>query len=234
MLNKYIFDKSLGEMIKIIKKFKETNELYAVRKDVGGNFMKIFKDSLFEYNDGIILLERFYKNKSLKYDMVNFPYMKDEDKELIKKLEDMSNSMPTTSEMEEEDVKRYSDEINKLCEDIKNIKPEYKEGSVKYIDSVFGKIIMKGLSEMSDDEILSRCILAISLALSMYESIFLVDEFDEGVSIMSIENDDYVDLVIVPYSNELTEEVESKSEDVLEDKPDDTLESELENEKAEI
>lgn len=238
MFNKSIFDKAVNEMVQIMNKFKETNELHAVRKDLGGNFMRIFKDSLFEYNDGIILLERFYKDKHLKFDMVNFPYVKDEDKELIQQLEELSESMPATNEMNQEQIQEYSSKINQLCSDIKNIKPDYREDQIKYIDTVFGKIITKNLSEMNDEEILSRSLLAVSLALSMYESIFLIDEFHEGVSIMSIENDAYVDLVIVPYSAETIEDDTQEEVETMEEETEiveeETKIIEEEKEKAEV
>lgn len=212
MFNKEAFYKISDELISKITKFREESDLRVIRKDLSGSFIRVFKDSLFEYNDGIILLERFYKPNTVKYEKYNYASMKEEDKELLLKLEEASNSIPPIDVLSEDKSAEYIDEINKLCNDVKNIKPEYKDVVMEYIEVPFGKIPLKSIKELSDNEIAGRSLLSASLALSIYQSIFLVDDFTEGLSLISVEHDEYIDLVIVPYSNE-SEEIKKEEKE---------------------
>lgn len=203
MFNKIAFEKVADEIKNRLNEYKEKNPgLRVIRREYGTSYYKVFKDSLYEYNDGIILLERLYKENMVKYDMFEQAYMDDNDKELIQKLEDISKEVPEADKVSGEEGEKYLKEVQELCKDVSNIEVKYKDVSFEYIDSVLTKIAVKSIASLNDEEISARAALSSSLALTMYQSLFLADEFNQGLSVLGIDQGDYIDMVLVPYSNQ--------------------------------
>lgn len=215
MFNKSAFEKITDEIRNKLHDYKEKDlNLRVIRREYGASYYKVFKDSLFEYNDGIILLERLYKEKTVKYDMFEQAYMDDSDKELIKRLEEISKEVPSADKVSGEEGEKHLKEVQDLCETISNIEVKYKDVAFEYIDSAIAKIAVKPLSSLTDEEISARAILSSSLALTMYQSLFLADEFNQGLSILGIDQEEYIDMVLVPYSNEEEAQEEDSQEEV--------------------
>lgn len=213
MFNQLAFEKIANEIISRLNEYKEKYpNLRIIRREYGTSYYKVFKDSLYEYNDGIILLERLYKENLVKYNMYEQAYMDDSDKELIQKLEDISKEVPEVNKVSGEDGEKYLKEVQDLCKDVSNIKVKYKDISFEYIDSVISKIAVKSIASLTDEEISARAALSTSLALIMYQSLFLADEFNEGLSVLGVDQGDYVDMVLMPYSNR--QDVEEEQKDV--------------------
>lgn len=213
MFNQSAFEKIANEIISRLNEYKEKYpNLRIIRREYGTSYYKVFKDSLYEYNDGIILLERLYKENLVKYNMYEQAYMDDSDKELIQKLEDISKEVPEANKVSGEDGEKYLKEVQDLCKDVSNIKVKYKDISFEYIDSVISKIAVKSIASLTDEEISARAALSTSLALIMYQSLFLADEFNEGLSVLGVDQGDYVDMVLIPYSNR--QDVEEEQKDV--------------------
>lgn len=203
MFNKQAFEKITDEIVNKLREYIEKDPgLRIIRREYGVGYYKVFKDSLYEYNDGIILLERLYKEKMVKYDMFEQAYMDDSDKELIQRLEEISKEVPDADAVSGEEGEKHLQEVQDLCKDISNIKVKYRDASFEYIDSVLCKIAVKSISSLTDEEISARAVLSSSLALTMYQSLFLADEFEQGLSILGIDQGEYIDMVLVPYSSE--------------------------------
>lgn len=207
MFNKIAFESITDELTNRLIDYRESNpELKTIIRDAGNGFYSVFKDSLFEYNDGIILLERLYKPTSVKYDSYSQSYLDEDDKALIRQLEEESLNTPSTSELTPEESDKKLKSIEELCKKVSNIKPKYKDSTIEYIETALAKIYLKSLGSLSDNEIASRAVLSASLALTMYQSLFLVNEFEEGMSVLGIDQGEYLDIVVLPYSSETNKE----------------------------
>lgn len=205
MFNKEVFDKLADEIRAKLTELR-TSDLRIVKKEDSGCFIRVFKDSLFEYNDGIILLERLYKPNCLNKKSVRYAYLEDKDKEALAELEKVSSSMPSISELSKEESSEYIDTVNDLCAKVSGIETKYGDLDLEYYDASFGIVPVKSMTTLTDEEIAGRAVLSASFALSMYQSIFLEDTFVDGISILGIEQNEYLDIVVVPYSNEKKEE----------------------------
>lgn len=186
-------------------KIKKEGNLLTVLKETGA-FNTIFRDSLFEYSQGVLLIDRMYKKDFCIKEEVTSSVFNKKDEKTLKDFISLTSSIPSVKEMSEKQSEFFTDKVNEMCEKVKNISP--KKATVDryfYKHDQLTKIPLKSVKELSKEEIEIRAVLSASFIISYFRQMFFDDDFLNGLSIAGIDQEEYLDIVMIPVSNEKEE-----------------------------
>lgn len=205
-------DENLFESIKEKVKLRfldyKKKDMLIINRFGSPNFAEVFKDSLYAYENGTVLLERFYIKDNCESLDVERNVVSDEGKKLIDEFASYTDSIPPTSELTEEELNAHNDKINEYQESIKNIPME------STTINIFQKDNMQLLElSKSEDEFINRLAeLVTSLYFSMINTLFWEPLDDKIIAITGIEYPGYVDVVATIMTGESVEEREDDIE----------------------
>lgn len=176
-------------------------EFLVVDRQIKGDFFSIFSDSLFDYDAGIILLERFFKRDKCKLKGEKVKTFTDDDKKIISEFELFSNSIPKAAVLTESERQGYTDKINEYLSKIKEMTPDIRTiesySYKRYALAEFENIDKDTLEKMSQIYA-AFCINMISaLTWSSLQSV--------SIGVTTIEYDDYIDMILTPIRMEKEE-----------------------------
>lgn len=180
-----------------VNKFSEDGFLIANRK--GGTFFNTFANSMFEYNSGVLMLERFYKKEKCSKENKMCKTFSDEDKKLMKEFSEFTKSIPTASELSKNEREKYTDRIGDYRIKISAIKED-----VAVIETyMYKNILLLELSDLEKSEMIEGLIgTYTAFCFSFFSAMSWSNLEDVSVAISVIENEDYIDLIIFPIRKE--------------------------------
>lgn len=161
------------------------------------SFLNIFKDSLYTYNDGSILVERFFiKDKCVKYPF-SYKKFKKEDIELMKEFENFSNNIPDIMSLTDDEARDYTDKINNYQDKINSMIPEIETMELfKHNNTVLMEL------QSIDDEVIEKLSHdAARLFIQLTNALTWEDLSDKGIITMGVPNENYIDMIITYVSN---------------------------------
>ena len=194
------FDKRKSPVVQVADRIEEAFKIFKgadlliVNRKVKGDFFEVMAESLYEYNKGVVLLERFYKKDKCKQKGMQVEQISQENKDLIREFTQFSHSIPKAATLTKEERNDYSAKIKDYTDKIQNIKPEktilktyqYKNFSL----AEFDLIDEKTLKVMSN--------LYASMGLNFLTSMSWATLEDVGIALTTVEHKDYIDLILIP------------------------------------
>lgn len=159
-------------------------------RHIKGDFLTSFKDSLFEYRDGFLLIERFYKISKCKEELRSFSYMNEEDRKIIEEFNQLAQKALNSDKTEEMEQK-----INQYEEKIKQIKNQY---ALMPIYSYNNKTLLIRLKDIPDKTIQAMSDLYTSFILSFFSALTWNNLDDIAFTLATVTRNDYIDLIVFP------------------------------------
>ncbi|MGL5715939.1 MAG: hypothetical protein ACRCX2_23185 [Paraclostridium sp.] len=156
------------------------------------SFLNIFKDSLYTYNDGSVLIERFYfKDKCKKYPFSHKKF-KQEDQDIIKEFEDFSNNIPDINDLSDEEIELTTEKVNKYQEAIGRMIPEIATTEITTYDDN----LLLDFDEFNEDMIDRMAKSGVRLFLELTNTLTWNNLEDTGLVVMGVPYTDYVDILL--------------------------------------
>lgn len=192
------FNHDLRESIKAaLISFRGRNNL-TINRQLSNSFVHIFADSLYDYEKGVILLDRFYRESACQKIGVPIKDFSSEDKELIKDVKDELQSLLKGHVLGTGDKEGRQLRITELEDKLKGIIPS---------DTLLDAYVYDGLPlskfdlyEDSQMDVLADVYAAFAVNTLLFMSFGTASYMDYMIS--SIDGDDYTDLIIVPIKKE--------------------------------
>lgn len=184
----------LAEMIEEAFNIFKGADLLIVNRRVKGDFFDVIAESLYEYEKGVVLLERFFRKEKCKQKGMEFKEISQEDKDIIREFTKFSQSMPEISGLSDDEKDEYTDKLNDYTEKIKNIEPE---------SATLNAFQYKNLSlaefDLTDEDTLKvMSHLYAGFGLNFLTSMSWASLEDVGIALTTVEHKDYIDLLIIP------------------------------------
>lgn len=184
----------LAKMIEEAFKIFKGAELLIVNRKAKGDFFEVIAESLYEYEKGVVLIERFFRKKHCSQKGMEYKKISDSDKDIIKEFSEFSKQVPEVSTLSEEEKDDYTNKLNEYTEKIKNINPEvaildtfqYKKFSLVEFDLIDDKTL----------EITSN--LYAGFSINFLTAMSWASLEDVSIALTTVEHKDYIDLIIVP------------------------------------
>lgn len=188
-----ILDLLAIEISKVFEKFSK-EDLLIINRGLDSSFFSVFSESLFHYKSGVILVERFYKKNKCKSKGIKHKTYKEADKKLMSDFQKFSNSLPNSHELSEEELEKYNKELSDFKKKVSDIEPELKVlNSYQYGDSKL--IEFNSIDEGYREEI---SLMYSNFALNILSVSTWSSLSDVEIIVKTIEDDDYVDLIVFP------------------------------------
>lgn len=188
----------IAEVIKKGFKLFEKENFLIVSRGSGDSYFKILRDSLFDYVEGVVLLERFFKKDKCTQKGEKYKTLSEKDKKTIRDFEELATNIPSASELNNEEIKKYTDKINEYNEKMFEIKPELRVyDTFKYQD-----INLVEFDLIPDEEKEIMCSMYADYALTFLSFITWSPVTESSYMITTIEYSDYVDLILMPIKKE--------------------------------
>lgn len=184
----------LSEMTyKFFEKFKGKSLLVANRY-VNLNFIDVFGDSLYNYERGIILLERFFKKDKCKQKGQKYKTITEDEKKLIDEFANFSINIPKVEVLSEEEKEKYTKKIKEYDENIQKIQPKMQVLDVyKYGDLVLAEIDL-----MTEENLKTLCDMYALFGINTLLVLTWSNTQNTTLCLKTIEYADYVDLILIP------------------------------------
>lgn len=161
-----------------------------------GDFFSVFSDALFDYDNGIIIVERFFKREKCKNRGDRVKTFSESDKELLLQFQTFSNSIPKSSILSEQEKKEYEDKINEFVTEISKMKPD-----ITAINAfAYKNYILSEFNNIDDDTLEKMSTLYAALCVNMLTALTWRTITDVSVGVTTIDRDDYIDMVFMPIS----------------------------------
>lgn len=194
------FDKRKSPVVQVADRIEEAFKIFKgadlliVNRKVKGDFFEVMAESLYEYNKGVVLLERFYKKDKCKQKGMQVEQISQENKDLIREFTQFSHSIPKATTLTEEERNDYSAKIKDYTDKIQNIKPEktilktyqYKNFSLAEFDLIDEETL----------KVISN--LYAGMGLNFLTSMSWATLEDVGIALTTVEHKDYIDLILIP------------------------------------
>lgn len=185
-----VYDKVSEEITKAIISMKK--DYLIIDRHIKGDFLSVFKDSLFEYKDGFLLVERFYKISKCKEEVRSFSYMSDEDRKIVENFNNFANEIINSENHKHEDAQAKIDEYQ---DKIKQIKNQYAAMSIYSYDN---KSLLIKLEDVPDEAIKSFADIYTSFVMSFFSSLTWNNLSNLSFTLVTVSREDYIDLIIFP------------------------------------
>lgn len=194
------FDKRKSPVTQIADRIEEAfklfknAELLIINRSVNGDFVEVMGESLFEYQKGVVLLERFYKKSKCRQKGIEVKEISEDNKKIIREFTELSKTIPDTHTLTEEEKEEYTKKVEYYAEKVKNIKPErtilkthrYKN----YTLAEFDLIDEEALKVMSN--------LYAGLGVNFLTSMSWSSLSTVSIALTTVEHNDYIDLILIP------------------------------------
>lgn len=188
-------DKYLDELGKLI--YSGLCELrggnfYVSKRDMSFNFLHIFADSLYEYNKGILLLERFFKADKCEDSFKKIKYFNEEDIKKISDFKDFTSNIPNVTDLTEQEIEEVNLKINNYKNEMEGIKANYEIASIKKYES--SELVE--FDSIDDDtlKIISENLVIFVAGVLSGVSFTNIENLKLGIS--SVDHEDYIDVII--------------------------------------
>ena len=171
--------------------YKEYGEdRYIIDRRISPGFIDLFRESLFEKEKSVILLERFIDKDKLDEKEIGYLTGLDKVDDYAKKLEEIKNSDAS------------QEEVDKVIEDISSM---IKSTNMLFYtpNEFFGAYPVVSMESLSEDYIASLANSGALFALSYISFMNLVDIKDIEIDSLSFEGDGYTDILIVALPKEI-------------------------------
>ena len=186
-------DKVSEMVIECFDKLKGMDLLVMDRK-FNGNYLSVFAESLYTYEKGVVLLERFFKKDKCKQIGQEYKTFSDEDRKVLSEFNEFAHNIPSSVTTTEKEREEYYSKLSDFEKEIENIKPQSNVLDVyKYDNSnliLFDNFEDKDLKNMSDSYS--------SFGISILTTLTWGGIDGVAFGITTIDNDDYVDLIMIP------------------------------------
>lgn len=199
-INIFEFDKRKSPVSQVAERIEEAfnifkgADLLIVNRRANGDFIGVMGESLFEYQKGVVLLERFYKKDKCNQKGTEVEEISQENKDLIREFTQFSRNIPKAATLTEEERDKYTSKIEDYTHKINNIKTEkvilktyqYKRKILTEFD----------LIEEETLKVLSNLYAGMGLNFLMTMSWSSLEEV--GIALTTVEHPDYIDLILIP------------------------------------
>ncbi|MDF2841696.1 MAG: hypothetical protein K0R00_122 [Herbinix sp.] len=181
-----------------LSKFKNSEENFFIcdRLHDNSSFLCIYKDSMFHYTDGVLLSERVYLEKAVKYEDQEIIKYTNENKALYDEFlhftEEASKNENIAQEEVAQKLKEYTDRFETESLPKEKIKLPY----IQLQDSG-KKILLTKINDISGEALQAMSKVMAEHIISFYRTMFFATENDYGVMLRSVESNDFIDIVAV-------------------------------------
>jgi len=184
----------ISELIKQCFDSLKGQDLLITNRRISGDYFSTFADSLYAYEKGIVLLERFFKKDKCKWIGQEYKEFSEKDKELLKEFEEFAHNIPTSIDTTQEERTKYSDKLEGYQGRIKNIAP--KIGIIN--DYMYDDIRLILLDDVEDEGLKNLSNSYSSFGIAMLTTLTWGNINGLSFGITTINYDDYVDLILIP------------------------------------
>lgn len=182
-----------GEILKVFEKFLN-EDLLVVNRSLDASYFNLFADSMFHYQTGVVLVERFFKKNKCRKKGTTHKSYKQKDIDLMNEFRKFTEDIPDVKDLSEEEVNKinikineYKSKISVIEADVSLLKTyqydEYKLMEIHLLDKAY----LQGIS------LLYAEFATVILSTSMWNSLK-----DIEIIVKTIEYDDYIDLIVFP------------------------------------
>lgn len=199
-MNMEQFGSKLGDSIKnVLEQYKEKDYLVANRQLVG-SFYHIFADAIYNYETGIVIVERFFPMEKAEPVDAKYQTLNKENLERAKLIKAELRSILATdiSGVDEQGKEKLQQRINELSEECKEVLPDaagikmYKHKNVP-----LNRIALYSEGELSTlSQIYASFVMSATMFLGMQ------NPMDYELMVSTIDYDDYTDLIVIPIKKE--------------------------------
>lgn len=194
------FDKRKSPVTQIAERILEAfnifkgADLLIVNRRIKGDFIEVMAESLYEYQKGVVLLERFYKRDKCNPRGMQVEEISQENKDLLKEFTEFSRSIPSASTLTEEERNNYTSKIEEYSKRIEEIKPE-KTILKSY---QYKKFALAEFDLVEDETLQVMSNLYAGLGINFLTTMSWSSLEDVGVALTTVEHKDYIDLILIP------------------------------------
>ena len=169
--------------------FSTFNDFLIIDRNVKGDFLNIFSDSLFTYNRGIILIERFFHKDHCNKKTINYTDFSEAD---MKLFNDFSEFAKTASEDGSSDAKKEMDNLYSKIKDV-------KKNATKAIEVYCKKdLILVPVNTLDSDKINSLSNLYSYFIISFLQATTWNAMSKTSLCLTCVDHSEYIDLIAIP------------------------------------
>lgn len=159
-----------------------------------GDFFSVFSDALFDYDAGIVLIERFFRREKCKLKGEKVKTFSDEDKKIIAEFETFSSAIPKAATLSEEERAEYTNKVNLYLDKINTMKPD-----ITVLDSyAYKKYILTEFDNIDDETLDKMSSLYGAFCTNFITALTWAPLQGLSIGITTIEYEDYIDMVLMP------------------------------------
>lgn len=194
------FGNKLGDSIrKILEQYREKDYL-VVNRQMIGSFYHIFADAIYNYETGIIIVERFFPIQNAEPINARYRTLNKQDAEKAKKIKEELRSILATDILgvDEEGKAKLQERINELSEESKNIVPD--ASALKMYK--YKNLPLNRMALYNEGEIASLSQVYASFVMSATMFLGMQNPMDYELMVSTMDYDDYTDLIVIPIKKE--------------------------------
>lgn len=174
--------------------FLKDKSLLITNRNTNLNFIDVFADSLYNYERGIVLLERFFKKDKCRQKGEQFKTITEEEKQLVQDFATFSINIPDSSTLTEKEQDEYTAKIQEFENKISDIHPR-----IQLLDSYkYDDLNLVELSLMPDEQLKMISDMYAGFSISLLSSLTWSSLAGMSFGVKTIEYDDNIDLILIP------------------------------------
>lgn len=194
LTNEDDFLKQLKELVLKSLKQMKGNELLIINRQLKGGFYSIFRDAFYDYQKGVILLERFFKKQKCSKKEEGVKTFSEKDKALLQEFNEFSKSIPNVVDLTLEEREEYTEKINKYLVEINQMSPEI----LTYDYFSYKSNLLMEFDDIEDEVLENISGLLTGMSTYLMSALTWISLSSTAVGITTIEYADYVDMVLMP------------------------------------
>lgn len=192
------YGNKLKESIKKVLLEHKNGEYLVIDRGMAGNFYHIFADALYDYERGIILIERLFFEYNATPISVKYKTLSKENLEKAKSIRSKLREVLVKDISSSDGEMERQKEIDELSAQCKDITPEIATIEMyKYKNMPLNKL---SLYKEEDIDVLSEIYASFAISATMFLGMQDLSQYEVNVS--TIKHTDYIDLILVPIKKE--------------------------------
>lgn len=171
--------------------------MYIINRKAERGYYFVFAEALFDYEAGVLLLERFYKKEKCAPSGTKIKTFSEDDRQLMIDFHKFSEEIPDVASIDEDEKLQISVRLKEFQDKVKQIKPD-----ITVLDTYRYKDYL--LVSFDDTEDTTKEVMANMYAdfgITMLSTLAWAALKDVSFMVSTIEFDDYVDLILIPIKN---------------------------------
>lgn len=156
-----------------------------------------FRDSLFHYRNGFVLVERLYDAGVVQFETRKVPQYSEEDAKVYQGFLEYTRSLPDMKDISLEDSEKIKSDVEEWQKKLSTMEPPMVETKIPYYEMEYGenpKILLSPLKDQSDEYLKNFSFISADFIFCYFQAMILLPG-NNGFAIRGVEGKKYTDIV---------------------------------------